>query len=201
VQSLHPINILASGADFAGIIFVVIYLVVAALSKRLKKDGDAPTSAKSFQNIPSRPASTQSQPSKPTGSPDLAGEMRRFLEEMQQRSKPTAPPLQKTSSSQYVRPPQKQIQSKPQKPKPVVFVEEKKSQSLVDIAKELEAADQTLIQEITELPRFEFSPQIVETNSAANLFDRNLSKTPAALKQAIMMMEILGKPRSLNPYC
>jgi hypothetical protein len=202
---------LAALGDFLGIIIFIIVAVVSALSKRNQTDDthEAP------------PLPRQQPPSD-----DLSDEMRRFLEQARKASQPksTPPPILPSTpppmpAPQRPKTPSHQgYQKKIVRHEPVVqqvkrvFVKEEKALTpkieKIDLLKEMQVdvPEKVHVEPPPPLPE----EQAVDVNYKAEVartstptpakVSTTYFRSPANVRQAILFMEVLGKPRAVSPY-
>lgn len=186
---------LASGGDFLGILIFIVVAILSTLSKRMQPhDETSPTSPT------------------PSNETDLEEEMRRFLQESKQKKQsppptpkkiPPAIPARQFQPNQpvqtYKAPPkikeQKRVITKTFSP----TVQEQHEDILVHTS--LSDFKETIqkIEESTIPFRTPQQPQ-TQTTSEPSGIDLSWLRSPSGLKQAFVISEILGQPRSLTSF-
>ncbi len=205
---------IAAGIDLLGLLFFVVVAVLSALNKgfgKQQEEKNAPP--RPIRRIPPR----QPTPSAPSTEneediPDLAEQMRRFLEDIQKPQQvfsPPTPPIQ-TPLPHPIHFPQVPIQTIVREVKPAtasqskettfVYEAEKKSMD-TGIREEIAQSMRSLGQDIKftkgELTATPTSERILVVPSGIG-FNFSMLRSPANLKQAIILSEILGKPKALT---
>jgi len=196
---------LASGFDFVGIIIFIIVAVISALSKKFKEGQDT-------EDEPIKPVRRNRPPVLPEGSPvpDLAGEMKRFLEEMKKEVPKTphhSPPTLPLPQKRYEEPKPRPIRVIP----PPMVIEETEEEVThgilsnveVNLAQEItesQQAEQVLAKVRHDYNAFSLTPSDVEAKKRQRSFDISLLRNRSSLKQAIILTEVFGKPKCVVPY-
>lgn len=185
---------LAAGFDAFGIIVFLIVAAVSAFAKKAEASGNKKSSS------PRPPTPQQSQP-------DLEEEMRRFLSEVQQRGqmqpmsvrpkppalarsvrpattpkKPSPPPVEVLSRPSLVPAPEKTVPVKP------MNIQAEIAQSMSDARDDITAERTSILSERSDVQAGPAMRWSLET-----------FRTPSQLKQAIVLREVLGPPRALEP--
>jgi hypothetical protein len=201
---------LAAIGDFLGIIIFIIVAIVSALSKRNQTE-DGPT-------FPRRQAPPE----------DLSDEMRKFLDQARKASQPKSepPPILPSAppplpAPQRQRVPQHQgYQKKIVKHIPTVqqaqrtFSKSEKTAapaSKVDLLKELQVDVPVKVDVLHEpvAPPLPDEPLLdvhtkfeapTKPGPASEKLSASYFRTPSNVRQAILLMEVLGKPRAVSPY-
>jgi hypothetical protein len=188
-------------ADLGDLIGVIIFIIIAGLSALANKFGKKDENSGDDQ--PHRPTSD---PARPT---DLAEEMRKFLEEVRREhsGQPTPPPLPQEAPP--VLPPlTKHFEESEPEPEPVPVAEEHEvSQGYLagdldgNIQEEVHDS-MTSSNEAVEITEGELTQVYAtpEETVAKSSFNISLLRDPEGLKQALILSEVLGKPRSSRPY-
>jgi hypothetical protein len=200
----HGMLPLASASDFTGLIIFAIVAILSALSKRIGKQEQEKTPP----TIPSRrvPPQTQETPP-PMGVPDLAAEMRRYLEGLQKKQEAAKP--SQTRSAPVARVPT-QIQKRkepPAIPIPIpipVVAERPRSKELLGgdlttgIHEEIQSSMRALTDEV-EITEGELTQSSqVEVKVESPRLDIAALRNPQSVRQAVIFAEILGQPKALT---
>jgi hypothetical protein len=181
----HP-NILAAGSEFIGIIVFIAYAILSVIGKRLSAKEE-----KSDEVVLAPPKNQTNSPTTHTPQDEAADELKRFKEEMKAKAKRRAASKQ----MDYQKPKSLTPQIKKQQNQPPPLITPQKTHSLVEEDKIQEALKS---EEVGPVIQEEFIHNQTAIPSQSKL-RRSLRENPTSLKQAIVMMEVLGKPRCMSP--
>ncbi len=219
---------LASSSDLFGVLVFIIVAILSALSKRFGQQPEAteseetPKPDRPIHPTPShRPTTPTPEPmgSEPKDSPvltNLETEMRRFLEEVR-RVKQSPPPQRSIlfpsrlpSPIQPGKPLTKPVQETPETPQPFVPDKVKTLYETHALPLPLEVpSEDTFKSSSEETKTIPHNVLPFSTKSSTNVpsslqlklpLAHTLLTSPLGLQQAIVITEILGKPRALNMY-
>lgn len=206
---------IAASSDLFGLVIFIIFAVISAFSKQLGQRGNTEEPSKPVRRVPPRqtedpiPVPPPMDPS----SGDLAEEMRRFLqqtsESRRQKKRMESKPASASHYQRSVSPPPPVTQPviieepsreilKPQEKEADIFQEpasksfQAETASMDIIRQEMRASREHA--ELKNIPSAE-----VTSSGPIFHFDRSLLLSSSNLKQAILLSEILGKPKALQP--
>jgi hypothetical protein len=196
---------LASSSDFTGLIIFAIVAILSALSKKIGKQEQQ----KTLPQMPSRRVPPQTSQTPPQmGTPDLAVEMRKYLEGIQKKQE-AAKSTQTRSAPAQRTPPQRapaQIQKlKEPPPIPVSVVAENPPAKemlggdlMTGIQQEIQSSMRALTDDV-QITKGELSQSSqVEAKIELPRFDTAALRNPQNVRQAVIFAEILGQPRALT---
>ncbi|MDD2708137.1 MAG: hypothetical protein PHV34_09020 [Verrucomicrobiae bacterium] len=201
---------LAALDNLFGLIFFAIIAFISFLSKRAQEKSEEEN----------QPPSAGRRPQQSPGEPESLDDWLRELTQTPPPPKPAAPPppVRQTPPVHRHQMPSQQHKTpqyspkrpaKPSKP-PVVApspVRQTEAQHVSlagppqDIYAELHASNARLAQEMSILKQLRPTPaaEITNTQSEVRCVEGGLLRAPGALRQGIILAEVLGKPRSLAP--
>ncbi len=217
----------ASGGDLIGILFFVVVAILSALSKRAgQRSEEEGGPARPVRRVPPRgTGAPDAPPMLPDGQPDLAGEMRRFLDELQRGEETPAPetrpvvipqpePSRPHPVAPTFHPPRTEVKVRRvvrvPVPSPVVVEAAPAPVRLVtepthNIHQEVMDSMQTLRDDV-RATREELQEGTPAAESAAPtpapVFGGGAAwfRSPQGLRQAVIASEVLGPPRALRPF-
>ncbi len=201
----HPL-LAVGGFDLIGVVFFIIIAIISAISKGRGEEEDTPS--RPIRRVP---------PPMPEGTeePDLAGQMKRFLEEarsMQRQYSPPPLPLPlrvPISSPRRTEPaPRAARVSVVRPPVPVSILEEEQQEGphtgpLVALhasgllSSSLSEASGEQAPEVPPEPALVSMAQMSSARAAFQ-FDPSKLRSLAELRQALVANEILGRPRAFT---
>ena len=209
-MSLEIIQLPLAIGDLVGIIAFLVVAILSALSKRGQKEEQP---VQPVRRVPPRQSSTPPSSAAPQ---DLGEELRRFLDEQRQVTAPPALPHRTPGS--HVPPPMPRITSR----RRVVVSAAKKSTAPVKILEEpahpqsplhgvLETSLQEEVRQSMQAANKDtsvafddsaFKPSRTEETTVrpSARFDPAMLRSPTTLRHAILLTEILGRPRAINPF-